>query len=448
MTPETVIRVSGVNHFFGRGELRKQVLHDVSIDVAAGEIVIMTGPSGSGKTTILTLIGGLRRVQEGSLVVLGHELNGLSDAGLREVRSRIGFVFQAHNLVVSLSARENVEMGLALQPDLPPAEREARARAMLEAVGLAHRLDHLPGQLSGGQKQRVAIARALAPGPQVVLADEPTAALDKQSGREVVDLMQDLAKKRGCAILLVTHDSRILDIADRIVHMEDGRISSFARSVADENRNLLGALAKTGGGEDLAEKVRALEPADFLRLLDETSREYTDLLATVDRIQDRASRAILDELIRAFTLRIGAIMEAERVTVFLLDEARGEIWSKVAQTDAGEGLEIRIPRGAGIVGEVFRTERLLNVPDAYAHPLFHREVDERTGFRTRSILCLPLADRRGRVFAAVQLVNRVGAPAFGPADEERFARLAAGVAVIMESWVRISGLQPRLAPTG
>jgi putative ABC transport system ATP-binding protein len=219
-----VIAAESLNHYFGQGDLRKQVLFDINLNISMGEIIIMTGPSGSGKTTLLTLMGGLRSAQAGSLKILDQEICGATKHQLTELRKQIGYIFQAHNLMSFLTAKQNVRMSLELHSDAIHEDIDAKAIAMLEAVGLGHRVDYYPEQLSGGQKQRVAIARALVSQPKIVLADEPTAALDKQSGRDVVEMMQQLAKEQGCTILLVTHDNRILDIADRIVYMEDGRL--------------------------------------------------------------------------------------------------------------------------------------------------------------------------------------------------------------------------------
>ena len=222
------VALSGITFAYGEGELRRPVLRDVALDVAPGEIVLLTGPSGSGKTTLLTLIGALRAMQEGSARVLGLELAGAGEGARVALRRRIGFIFQNHNLLGFLTARQNVAMALEMQGALSEAERLARAGELLGAVGLSDHTEKLPSKLSGGQRQRVAVARALAADPGLVLADEPTAALDKQSGSEVVHLLRDLAKKRGAPILMVTHDPRILDIADRVVTMEDGRIVSAA----------------------------------------------------------------------------------------------------------------------------------------------------------------------------------------------------------------------------
>jgi putative ABC transport system ATP-binding protein len=218
------VQICNLNYYFGQGELRKQVLFDISIGFPKGQIVIITGPSGSGKTTFLSLIGALRTVREGSLKVMGQELVGLSDAELVRVRRGIGFIFQSHNLFESLTAAQNVEMAVELLGNFK-TKRE-QSTAILEQIGLGHRVDYKPNALSGGQKQRVAIARALVNKPQLILADEPTAALDKQSSRDVVNLMQKLAKEEGCTILMVTHDNRILDVADRIINLVDGYLES------------------------------------------------------------------------------------------------------------------------------------------------------------------------------------------------------------------------------
>lgn len=222
---EPVIAISNLNHYFGKDSLKKQVLSYINLQIYPGEIVIMTGPSGSGKTTLLSLIGGLRSVQEGSLRSLNKELNGANEEQLVQVRRKIGYIFQAHNLLSFLTARQNVQMSIELHNHFSFKEARARSEESLKAVGLGQKIHTYPDQLSGGQKQRVAIARALVSYPKLVLADEPTAALDSKTGRDVVDIMQSLAKQQACSILLVTHDNRILDIADRIVHMEDGRLN-------------------------------------------------------------------------------------------------------------------------------------------------------------------------------------------------------------------------------
>ena len=227
-----VIKISHLNHYFGTDSLKKQVLFDINIEISTGEIVIMTGPSGSGKTTLLSLIGGLRSVQEGSLKTLGKELQGAKEDELVQARCQIGYIFQAHNLLPFLTAQQNVQMSMGLHANISPQDAQNRSQAILTEVGLGHRINYYPEQLSGGQKQRIAIARALVSHPKLILADEPTAALDGKTGREIVDLMQRLAKEQGCTILLVTHDNRILDIADRLIHMEDGKLAGDKRYAA------------------------------------------------------------------------------------------------------------------------------------------------------------------------------------------------------------------------
>jgi putative ABC transport system ATP-binding protein len=227
---QPVIEISHLNHYYGKGTLIKQVLFDISLEIFAGEIIIMTGPSGSGKTTLLSLIGALRSVQEGSLKHFGKELNSATEDQLVMIRRTIGYIFQAHNLLPFMTARQNVQMSLELHDEVTPEEAVSKSEAMLKSVGLGERVNYYPENLSGGQKQRIAIARALVSHPKLVLADEPTAALDSKTGRDVVSLMQFLAKEQGCTILLVTHDNRILDIADRIVHMEDGRLKSAGKA--------------------------------------------------------------------------------------------------------------------------------------------------------------------------------------------------------------------------
>jgi len=220
----TIIRAHKLCHSYGQGDLRRQVLQSIDLTISAGEVVLLTGPSGCGKTTLLTLIGALRTVQQGELEVLGLPMQGASRDQRRSVRQKIGMIFQGHNLLRCLTAEQNVQMGADLLPQRSYATRRALARQWLRAVGLEPELGKLPHDLSGGQKQRVAIARALAAEPRLLLADEPTAALDSRTGREVVDLLKSLARDQGCGVLMVTHDPRILDVADRLLEMEDGQL--------------------------------------------------------------------------------------------------------------------------------------------------------------------------------------------------------------------------------
>jgi putative ABC transport system ATP-binding protein len=236
---EPIISLKNVNHYFGSGDSRKHALKDISLDIYPGQIIICTGPSGSGKTTLLTMLGGLRSCQEGSLRILGQELKGASKEQLAQLRLDVGFIFQAHNLMMFLNAKKNVRLSLELHDKYYEVDMDRLAIEMLEKVGLGDRVDYFPANLSGGQRQRVAIARALVSRPRILLGDEPTAALDKESGRNVVSMMQDLAVQEKTTIIMVTHDNKILDVADRIIIVDDGRLAtkeqeeSFVRKMRD-----------------------------------------------------------------------------------------------------------------------------------------------------------------------------------------------------------------------
>jgi putative ABC transport system ATP-binding protein len=254
--PGPAIRVEGLNFAYGQGPSRNNVLFDLSIEVPPGQLAVLTGPSGSGKTTLLTLIGGLRSLQGGRVEILGRDLAGLSPHELVPVRRDIGFIFQMHNLFDSLTATENVRMALELG-DEPPEEIRRLAHAMLKELGLGERLNSKPRALSGGQRQRVAIARALANRPKLVLADEPTAALDRESTRKVVTLFKQMTVENGSAVLMVTHDHRIIELADRLIHMVDGHIAS---DVMLDNEMRVAEFLKG------VEPFSALNPAELTRI--------------------------------------------------------------------------------------------------------------------------------------------------------------------------------------
>ena len=221
---ENTVSINNLSHFYGLGENRKKVLDGININIRKRELVLLRGPSGCGKTTLLTLIGALRTCQEGSLYVLNNELNGASRKIRQRLRRNIGMIFQGHNLLRCLTAEQNVQMGADLLSDLTYLQRREISRNWLSEVGLDDHHKKLPSDLSGGQKQRVAIARALSAKPKLLLADEPTSALDSVTGREIVSLLRRLAKDQNCSVLMVTHDPRISDMADRILNMEDGKI--------------------------------------------------------------------------------------------------------------------------------------------------------------------------------------------------------------------------------
>ena len=224
ITQKSIVKIENLYHYFGKKKLRKPILIDINLELKAKETVILTGPSGSGKTTLLTLIGGLRSVQAGSLKFLDRELLNASQHQLVKTRRQIGYIFQAHNLLEFLTVRQNVQISLELDKTISEKTAYLRAEEMLHAVKLGSYGDYYPQQLSGGQKQRVAIARALVARPKLFLADEPTAALDSQTGKDVISLLQKLASQQEAAILIVTHDNRILGAGDRIIRIEDGRL--------------------------------------------------------------------------------------------------------------------------------------------------------------------------------------------------------------------------------
>jgi putative ABC transport system ATP-binding protein len=228
----SVIEVRGVTKEFVEGPNRVPVLHGVDFDVQPGEVVLLMGPSGSGKTTLLSIMGCILRATSGSVKIAGREVANLPEKELPEVRLRnIGFIFQGFNLFPTLTVGENVELALDLK-GVRGAKAKEESQRLLEQVGLSAKRGAFPSDLSGGQKQRVAVARALSGSPGVVLADEPTAALDSHSGRNVMEMMRDLAHKHGRGVVVVTHDSRVLEFGDRIVHMEDGRIAVATEEAA------------------------------------------------------------------------------------------------------------------------------------------------------------------------------------------------------------------------
>lgn len=222
---ECTVNVRSLSHAFGQRETAITVLKGVEMQLHRGEMVVLAGPSGSGKTTLLTLIGCLRSIQSGDIELLGRKLAGADEAMLASMRRHLGFVFQNHNLHRSLTALENVRLGLEVLGKSVMSNWRDDCTHVLSILGLGDRGHARPDQLSGGQRQRVAVARAIVGNPHLILADEPTAALDKDNGLRVVELLRNLADRRRTTVLMVTHDHRIMDYADRIVHMEEGRVA-------------------------------------------------------------------------------------------------------------------------------------------------------------------------------------------------------------------------------
>jgi putative ABC transport system ATP-binding protein len=247
---QPAISVRSLEKTYGQGAAAFRALRDVNLDVDAGEVTMLMGPSGSGKTTLISILGCILRATSGSVQIHGREVANLSEAELPKVRlDHIGFIFQGFNLFPTLTAGENVELALDLK-GIRGTQARQRATELMDQVGLSDKWSSFPADLSGGQKQRVAIARALAGDPEIVLADEPTAALDSTSGRTVMEMMRDLARVRGRAVVMVTHDNRVLEYADRIVRIEDGKIFE---GESDETK--LNVRAGIPGGIGTGERI-------------------------------------------------------------------------------------------------------------------------------------------------------------------------------------------------
>jgi putative ABC transport system ATP-binding protein len=409
----SVISINNVSHFYGSGALRKQVLFDITCDIRPGEIVIVSGPSGSGKTTMLTLAGALRSVEQGSMRVLGQELNGATQSKLVRVRENIGFIFQAHNLLDFLTALQNVQISLGVA-NLSTREARARAVEVLEAVGLGHRLDALPHELSIGQRQRVSVARALARRPKIILADEPTASLDRQAGRDVVELLRQLARRQGCAVLMVTHDNRILDIADRILSLEDGRLSSFGSASTPFAGHLLTVLSQVGETEHLMLLLERTTEGEFVDLLNTMGGEVEQLLNILDLGGRDSVKRLLDNLIDTVLLKIAQNFGAVGIGLFDL-----------------HGNPLRVPLEPPSWPKPAFAARAIQtgqVVSASGHDL---------GPGIRSMLCAPIRNRHDEICALAQLVNKKDGSSFVDADERTFRDFAVPLGLIVEGWKRV-----------
>jgi len=276
----------------------------------------------------------------------------------------------------------------------------------------------------------VAIARALVSEPAMLLADEPTASLDKKSGREVVDHMKRLAREKETTILLVTHDNRILDIADRIVHLEDGRLSTFTDAVVANNRQMMEMLADHRQKQDLDKVVEKMDEQEFRELLQELTDESQQFLEATALANDIAFRSMLKQGLFAFTRKLGQLLNADRSSLFLVDDGYLEL--KIAE-DLDKMGRIRIPLGSGIAGAVAQTGQAIRIDDAYLDPRFNRDVDKQTGYHTRSIISLPVKNQAGEVFAVAQLLNRKDGLPFDDGDEQQFADFIESIGIILET---------------
>src|SRR5712692_8988500 len=436
---EAIVTVRGVSHAFGEGLTRRQVLTDVTAEVMPGEIVIVTGPSGSGKTTLLTLVGGLRSLQQGSIVALGRELRGSSHEDLVRLRGQIGFIFQSHNLLEALTARQNVEMAVRVGGAVRPQEAQRRALEMLAAVGLDEHAESYPRHLSGGQRQRVAVARALVRDPRIVLADEPTAALDKHSGREVVDLLHKLAEEGSCATLLVTHDNRIVDIADRILTLEDGRLTTGSSGLATHTEYVLNALQRRG---ELQRQAASLPYPEFLELVDGFSSEFERLAGTLDTARKEVVTLLVDDTVEAIACKLRQIFHVERSSVYLMDAARRALRSASAFHDGAEGTEVVVPLGVGPAGRAAERRQTINVTAAGGGDPLYGEVPALRGFPAQAAVTAPVFAPDGDLIAVTELINRAGGGPFAPAAQRTLEDLAAQLGAVLE---RCGTLGPQAA---
>jgi putative ABC transport system ATP-binding protein len=311
---QAVVSLRDVDHFLGHGDLRKQILFNVTADIYPGELVMVMGPSGSGKTTMLNLVGALRTVVHGNLRVLGQELRGASGSIAANVRRRIGFIFQHHHLMESLTAKQNVQMGIT---GTSGSETRRRASKILADVGLADKEHSHPSKLSGGQRQRVAVARALVREPELLLADEPTSALDRQSGHEIMELLRTLARRQGCAVVVVTHDNRILDMADRLMYLEDGRLTSFAAVTSPHAAHLLTALRHFHTSGSIGAMMNDMSEPDFVDMLRTLSAESEQFLNVLDFGPTHEARAVFLDSLETALQRAAAIANADSSAVWI-----------------------------------------------------------------------------------------------------------------------------------
>ncbi len=222
--PKVAVEIRGISKFFGTGERQVAALRDVDWDVYAGQMSMIVGPSGCGKTTLLSVVAGILNADAGSVTIFGEEVSAMTDRARTRFRARhIGFVFQQYNLLPALTAAENAAIPLVIA-GWSKARAVDRAKEVLASLGMGKKTESLPNQLSGGQQQRVAISRALVHEPSLLVCDEPTAALDHETGLSVMELLREAAVKPDRAVVVVTHDNRVFHFGDRIVHMDDGRV--------------------------------------------------------------------------------------------------------------------------------------------------------------------------------------------------------------------------------
>lgn len=317
---EPLVKVEDLSFAHEQGGHSHQVLTDLTLHLDPGELVVLTGPSGSGKSTLLTIIGGLRSARTGSVEVLGVQVVGAAERALIRLRRQIGFIFQQHNLAPALTVAQNIQMGLQLSGGHRGSDARERIERMAARVGLADHLNQLPGRMSGGQQQRAGIARALVNEPSLVLADEPTASLDRESGQKVMDLFNELAAA-GSAVVLVTHDKRVIDQADRILSLEDGRLVPPADAFIKDTSGSL-------------QKLMQIDPERLGRMM--SFGHALAQVAIADGTVDALERAAMVDALQARGIFSGA--ELDLVVDLALSQAQA--WQDVGrQSEDREALQ-------------------------------------------------------------------------------------------------------------
>ena len=272
-----------------------------------------------------------------------------------------------------------------------------------------------------------------------MLADEPTASLDRKTGRDVIELLRRLAREQGVTVVVVTHDNRILDTADRVLHLEDGRLTSPTSAVMRETQTIMTSMARTYRQGEVArrasERTAQDLAADLARFTDE-SRRFQDALRSSE---SDAMSSMLEQVLEGFANKVRAMLEAESTTVFLVDLQRQQLWSKFARGPDGRPLEIHLPLGRGIAGAVAASGQARIVADAYDDPDFDRSTDDQTGFRTRSVLCVPVQGESGNIIAVVQVLNKKHAGLFNDEDERLLGEVSGPVSRVLQVWLEMEG---------
>ncbi len=423
---EPVVSIGNVSHFYGSGALRKQVLYDITAELWPGEIVIVTGPSGSGKTTMLTLIGALRHLQQGSLRALGTELQDARPDALLNVRQQIGYIFQSQNLLEALSACQNVQMSFGLQ-GFNSAEARSAALEMLAAVGLEGFSTYFPRELSGGQRQRVAIARALVRQPRLILADEPTSALDKESGRNVIETLRRLARRRGSTVLIVTHDNRILDAADRVMQLDDGHLGSFAEPISTNAVHLLTALARLPAKSELMAVWSRLSEQDLLELLARLGAEAEQFLNALEMGTQSQAGGLFNTVLECAFAKVADLLRADEARLFSIDRERNSLRLRASagvvetQVEGEHDDELAI--------HVAETGQVLFSPDTGELPGGAPGAARDEGGQPK-LMYLPLRDRLGRLLGVSKFARALDQ--FVSVDERTFRDYARVLSLLLE----------------